>query len=995
MTVSSKKRISYTIPLHQEQSQSSTSGAHLLGVNALQWDTTNDILFSAGRDAVICAWRGDRKSNILMMKGHSDWVNDIVLCNRNQSIVSASSDRTVKLWNLSPFHENLTQPSAVNLGHHNDFVKCLASADEAGWVASGGLDSKINLWDVTQTGGIRCTLDSSAPNETSHLLTTFFNVSVSNAKVSNPSVTPLSSVYCIATNPSGSIVLSGSPDKIIRLYDPRTRNKIGQLSGHTDHIRALLVSDDGRLALSASSDTTIKLWSLHTNRPISTFNHHNTSVWSLHSKDSNIEIFYSGDKSGYINKVDRKRNRGISQLRSNTNLGSNDRASLYGTGIHGMGGIVKICKEKQGVLGIVAKEENIDGSQMGNLWACTMNSSLNCYSDPPLRHLRQSVTSHSSIAVSQKLAVPSSLSPVSFVVDSDSESDLDSYLADEDDENNMSIPLVNETPIAIIRGLSGIKKCALMSNKRCVLSLDTEGNVALWDILQCRQLKTFGHANFAEILQQEDIPVFTCTWCSIDSKIGAITVHLDESRVFDAEIYFDEIAFMDGVQYVQDQRVNVGKWVIYSLFHDFKDALMRQPAQECKSSVPSSSSSPTSSQPTLKRAYSSVTELSTVPPVPELPSNLKDYSVSPPPDVGSKYNQPPADDQGESDTARASTGSGTDSSISQEQQNVDTAHTEEKLGSHKRSPSSSSLVGKLTRRLSFKKATPPDSPDKSNKKISSETRSDNEHSNKDPPSMSVTQSQASLTHTPLPSHPQEMPATSAGMMPSSNAVSHALSSPPQPPAHSPLPPFPMPRNTTMEISEESPEASTSINLYTGTLSSLSQDHEFIRNILPHWALDLILYDRSMNKEPVKFGFSLLPMKDSGLKELPNGNYRLSANRLIRLRKLISYVSDKLSITPPYSSVTSLSSPNVLPSSLGSPSSGSTTVSASQSQPTDSTSGMESLPSNPLPPEEYIELLCQGSDDKPLSPLVTLGTVKTFIWKGQGELVLWYRLKSTS
>lgn len=45
-------------------------------------------------------------------------------------------------------------------------------------------------------------------------------------------------------DPAGSILVAGSPDKLIRMWDPRTCQLIGQLRGHTDNVRALIVRPD-------------------------------------------------------------------------------------------------------------------------------------------------------------------------------------------------------------------------------------------------------------------------------------------------------------------------------------------------------------------------------------------------------------------------------------------------------------------------------------------------------------------------------------------------------------------------------------------------------------------------------------------------------------------------------------------------------------------------------------------------------------------------------
>ena len=101
-------------------------------------------------------------------------------------------------------------------------------------------------------------------------------------------------------NPSGTVIVSGSTENILRIWDPRTCNRIMKLKGHTENVRALVVSQDGTQVVSGSSDGTIRLWSLGQQRCIQTItNVHKEGVWTLLMTD-NFQYVISGSRDKKI-----------------------------------------------------------------------------------------------------------------------------------------------------------------------------------------------------------------------------------------------------------------------------------------------------------------------------------------------------------------------------------------------------------------------------------------------------------------------------------------------------------------------------------------------------------------------------------------------------------------------------------------------------------------------------------------------------------------------
>ncbi|KAJ1971942.1 hypothetical protein H4R35_004963 [Dimargaris xerosporica] len=351
---SAKRTVTYVIG-HRSSPQKAP--AHLLGVNALALDPTapcldescdavddgstpdalhssaprgKGVLYSGGRDGMTMAWDlhlpsprrhlGRRSSGKAPHHGakfrnasqhHADWVNAITLCADTHIVATASSDRTVKLWRPYAASDAETHPAYVStLGYHADYVKALTYAPQARWLASGGLDQKIHIWDL---------------NSHHQLPTTTLSRSQG-----------ASSIYTLAANPTGTVLVSGSPEKLVRVWDPRSGQAVTSLTGHTDNIRTVLVSQDGDLILSGSSDTTIKLWSLTAGRCIATYTYHTDSIWTLYSDHPRLHHFYSGGKDGLIaktltNGVTYSEHQSMAAKHTNSGLGDLESEQSSGT----------------------------------------------------------------------------------------------------------------------------------------------------------------------------------------------------------------------------------------------------------------------------------------------------------------------------------------------------------------------------------------------------------------------------------------------------------------------------------------------------------------------------------------------------------------------------------------------------------------------------------------------------------------------------------------
>jgi WD40 repeat protein len=85
----------------------------------------------------------------------------------------------------------------------------------------------------------------------------------------------LGSIYCIDWSKSGSMIATGSNDKVIKIINYHTFEEISKLSGHRGIIRSICFTHDETRLLSAGQvDTQIKVWDVEKGKNIANLEGH-------------------------------------------------------------------------------------------------------------------------------------------------------------------------------------------------------------------------------------------------------------------------------------------------------------------------------------------------------------------------------------------------------------------------------------------------------------------------------------------------------------------------------------------------------------------------------------------------------------------------------------------------------------------------------------------------------------------------------------------------
>ncbi|WP_438044828.1 nSTAND1 domain-containing NTPase [Sorangium sp. So ce128] len=242
---------------------------HADGVSSAEFSPDGKRIVTASLDKTVRVWNASGTGEPLVLRGHEDGVSSAAFSPDGKRIVTAAYDKTVRVWNADGTGEPLV------LRGHEDLVFAAAFSPDGKRIVTASLDKTARVWNADGTG--------------EPLVLRGHEDGVSSAEFS----------------PDGKRIVTASFDKTARVWNADGTGEPLVLRGHADGVKSAEFSPDGKCIVTASFDRTARVWDADgTGEPLVLREHEHGVHSAAFSPDGKRIVTASFDKTARVWNAD-------------------------------------------------------------------------------------------------------------------------------------------------------------------------------------------------------------------------------------------------------------------------------------------------------------------------------------------------------------------------------------------------------------------------------------------------------------------------------------------------------------------------------------------------------------------------------------------------------------------------------------------------------------------------------------------------------------------
>jgi WD40 repeat protein len=289
--------------IHREKALSPliVSFDHQDAVYALAFSQDGARILTASWDKTAKLWNA-ASGKLIAAFAHQGAVNSAAFSPDGTRILTASADKTAKLWAAA-------SGNVISSFSHEGTVNAAAFSPDGTRILTASADHTAKLWDAVSGKLIASFAHQGEVNDAvfspdgGRILTASTDKSARLWDVASGKLIAAfahqSSVYHASFSPDGAWILTASLDKTAKLWDAASGKLITSFD-HQDAVRWAAFSPDGARILTASRDRTAKLWDAASGKLIASFNHQNEVTDAAFSPDGARILTASWDKTAKL-----------------------------------------------------------------------------------------------------------------------------------------------------------------------------------------------------------------------------------------------------------------------------------------------------------------------------------------------------------------------------------------------------------------------------------------------------------------------------------------------------------------------------------------------------------------------------------------------------------------------------------------------------------------------------------------------------------------------
>ncbi len=247
---------------------------HTDSVNAIAITPDDKQVISGSSDKTLKVWNLKTGEIERSLAGHFDSVNAIAITPDSKWVISGSSDKTLIVWNQETGRKERT------LIGHTDSVNTIAITPDSKWVISGSSDKTLIVWNL-ETGKIertfKCPIDLVAVAITSDGKWVISNSGkYIDERKYLPRAVSASDTDILRRN---LIIwnLATGKKQILKVENLKIKNRRVFIE-RSNLVKAVAVTPNGKRVIYSSSDKTLKVWNLETGEELFALTGHTDSV---------------------------------------------------------------------------------------------------------------------------------------------------------------------------------------------------------------------------------------------------------------------------------------------------------------------------------------------------------------------------------------------------------------------------------------------------------------------------------------------------------------------------------------------------------------------------------------------------------------------------------------------------------------------------------------------------------------------------------------------